>query len=55
MIFNIFPYPKKVDFSRYLLKYFLNSLVPTKAFHFIVNPKDLSLSTYRDISLSLEG
>ena len=40
---------------RYFLKYFFNSLIPTRAFYFIVDLKDLVLGTNKDIDPFLEG
>ena len=55
MILNIFLYPKEVEIIKYFLKYLLNSLIPIRAFYFIVNLENLSLSTYRNINLVLES
>ena len=55
IVFNIFLYPREVKVIRYLLKYFLNSLIPTGAFRFIVDLKDLALGTNKNIDPFLEG
>ena len=55
IVLNIFLYPKKVEITRYLLKYLLNFLIPTRAFCFIVDLKDLILGINRDIDPFLEG
>ena len=54
IIFNIFLYLREIEFLRYLLKRLFDSLMSTRAFRFIINSKDFSSSSYRDISLSLE-
>ena len=55
IVFNIFLYPREVKFLGYFLKYLFNSLILARAFYFIVNFKDFSLSTYKNIGPSLEG
>ena len=55
IVLNIFPYPREVEITRYLFKYFLNSLIPTRAFYFIVDLKDLILGTNKDIDSFLKG
>ena len=37
IIFNIFLYPREIEIIRYFLKYLFNSLMPTKAFYFVIN------------------
>ena len=55
IVLNIFLYPKEVEVIRYFLKYFLNSLIPTGAFYFIIDLKDLILGTNEDINLFLKS
>ena len=55
IILDIFLYPREIEVIRYFFKYFLNFLIPTRAFRFIVNFKNLFLSIYRDINLVLES
>ena len=54
IIFNIFLYSREIEVIRYFLKYFFNSLIPTRAFYFIVDLKDFILSINRDIDPFLE-
>ena len=55
IVLNIFLYPKEVEVIKYLLKYLLNSLIPTRALCFIIDLKDLILNINRNIDLFLEG
>ena len=54
IILNIFLYFREVEVIRYLFKYLFNSLIPIRAFYFIIDLKDLILSTNRDIDPFLE-
>ena len=55
IVLNIFLYLRKIEVIRKFFKCFLNPLITTGAFYFIVYLKDLSSSTCKDIYLFLES
>ena len=55
IILNIFLYSRKIEVFRYFFKYFFYSLISIKDFIFIVNFKNFSLNTYRNINLFLKN
>ena len=55
IVFNIFLYFREVEVIKYFFKYLFNSLIPIRAFYFIVDFKDLVLGINRDINSFLKG
>ena len=55
IILNIFLYFKEIEVIKYFFKYFLNFLIFTKVFYFIVDLKDFILNTNKNIDSFLEG